>query len=121
MTLLQTTMEKLYFTNYEKPYKKIHTCIREHPQIPLNGKTQTLYRKLKDNYVRCTYQRTPLSKEGISMKRLFVECGICSKKAGSPTLCESCLHNRSAIEERDKIIETTVNKLNIINILLNEM
>jgi len=27
----------------------------------------------------------------------FKECKECSKKAGSPILCESCLHNRSLI------------------------
>ncbi len=28
----------------------------------------------------------------------FVECSVCAAKPGSPTLCDSCLKNRHAIE-----------------------
>lgn len=29
----------------------------------------------------------------------FMECGPCSAKPGSPKLCESCLHNRKAVDD----------------------
>ena len=33
------------------------------------------------------------------MNREFKECRDCAKKAGSPTLCEICLHNRKVVLE----------------------
>lgn len=35
----------------------------------------------------------------------FKECASCAKKAGSPTLCESCLHNRRVVNELQEEIE----------------
>jgi hypothetical protein len=35
----------------------------------------------------------------------FKECNICSKKSGSPLLCESCLNNRKVISDLKKTIE----------------
>lgn len=32
----------------------------------------------------------------------FKECESCSAKPGSPTLCESCLHNRTVISDLNK-------------------
>jgi uncharacterized membrane protein SirB2 len=32
-------------------------------------------------------------------KPKFMECVSCAAKPGSPTLCESCIHNRAAIEQ----------------------
>lgn len=29
----------------------------------------------------------------------FMECDTCREKAGTPTLCYGCLHNRSLIEK----------------------
>lgn len=29
----------------------------------------------------------------------FMECDTCRAKAGSPTLCQGCLHNRTLIEK----------------------
>jgi len=34
----------------------------------------------------------------------FKECAGCSAKPGSPTLCESCLHNRKIIERLNNLI-----------------
>jgi hypothetical protein len=38
----------------------------------------------------------------------FQECGVCRVKHGSPTLCESCFHNRGVIakviRERDGLL-----------------
>lgn len=37
-------------------------------------------------------------------KGKFMECDTCRKKAGSPVLCNGCLHNRSVIESpKDKV------------------
>ena len=33
------------------------------------------------------------------MELEFRECSVCASKPGSPTLCESCLSNRSTIEQ----------------------
>lgn len=35
--------------------------------------------------------------EGVRMNNDFVECAVCSRKPGSPVLCESCIANRNAI------------------------
>ena len=35
----------------------------------------------------------------------FMECSVCRSKLGSPVLCESCLHNRSAIASLQKYKE----------------
>lgn len=32
----------------------------------------------------------------------FLECDTCRAKAGSPTLCKGCLHNRTLIENLKK-------------------
>ena len=31
-------------------------------------------------------------------RNAFMECDTCRAKAGSPTLCNGCLHNRTALE-----------------------
>lgn len=36
----------------------------------------------------------------------FVECAACAAKPGSPELCASCLHNRTAISELTKATST---------------
>lgn len=35
----------------------------------------------------------------------FKECADCSAKPGSPTLCASCLQNRSAVSELTQLLE----------------
>lgn len=50
----------------------------------------------------------------------YRECDTCSKKPGSPTLCSGCLNNRSAIEQRDSIIDELINKMKIIDLLINK-
>ena len=34
----------------------------------------------------------------------FVECSTCQAKPGMPTLCGSCVHNRQAIGQLEKMI-----------------
>ena len=34
----------------------------------------------------------------------FQECAFCARKAGSPTLCPSCLNNRSIISSQQALI-----------------
>ena len=52
-------------------------------------------------------------KRGEAISLVFVECGTCRAKSGSPTLCPSCQHNRMIIDiltyqlvEIQKILET---------------
>ncbi len=35
----------------------------------------------------------------MSREAEFMECSVCAGKPGAPVLCESCLHNRSAINK----------------------
>ena len=53
------------------------------------------------------------------MENEFKECESCAKKPGSPTLCGSCLHNRSLVtklkQEKFKFEKT----LEIMKELLN--
>lgn len=37
--------------------------------------------------------------ETMSNESQFVECSLCKAKSGTPLLCESCLQNRTTIEE----------------------
>jgi len=49
----------------------------------------------------------------------FEECKTCSKKPGSPTLCDSCLHNRKEISELNQYVRHLDNKLDIIKRVLD--
>lgn len=51
----------------------------------------------------------------------YRECDTCSKKPGSPILCGGCLNNRSAIEQRDKIINEMYYKMQIIETLITKI
>ncbi len=53
--------------------------------------------------------------------RQFMECRECAEKPGSPTLCESCLNNRSAIDERDRIISLYKRALEILDLMKAEI
>jgi predicted nucleic-acid-binding Zn-ribbon protein len=35
----------------------------------------------------------------------FVECSVCAAKSGSPTLCDSCLANRSTISRLESMLK----------------
>ena len=35
----------------------------------------------------------------------FMECAVCAAKPGSPTLCASCLHNRTVISALNETID----------------
>ncbi len=50
--------------------------------------------------------------------RAFRECEICAAKPGSPTLCQSCLNNRSALEDRDVMIGDLRRKMEIISLVI---
>jgi hypothetical protein len=49
----------------------------------------------------------------------FQECKSCDKKPGSPTLCESCLNNRSLIHQLAIEIERLQRKLSVIDEILD--
>jgi hypothetical protein len=53
------------------------------------------------------------------MEQEFKECGVCIKKPGSPTLCESCLHNRKVVQELKDEKFKFEKTLEIIKELLN--
>lgn len=41
----------------------------------------------------------------MDQQHAFRECSACRSKAGTPLLCESCLHNRTAIESLQSKLE----------------
>ena len=43
----------------------------------------------------------------------FKECASCRAKPGSPTLCESCLHNRTTINVLNDLVENQTYDLNL--------
>lgn len=49
----------------------------------------------------------------------FHECKVCDDKPGSPDLCESCLHNRTVIEQQAKEIKKLRERLAVLKILIN--
>ena len=53
--------------------------------------------------------------------REFIPCEPCASKPGSPTLCESCLSNRAAIDQRDGIINRLQHGLRILKETLELM
>lgn len=40
----------------------------------------------------------------------FQECATCAAQPGSPTLCESCLHNRAALDARWHYAEEQIDR-----------
>jgi len=46
----------------------------------------------------------------ITIEDDYKECKICSDKPGSPTLCESCLHNRELVSKLKQEIEKLKNR-----------
>ena len=44
----------------------------------------------------------------------FKECAACAAKPGSPTFCESCLHNRTAINQLLSLVKISQEEMEML-------
>lgn len=51
----------------------------------------------------------------------YKECADCASKPGSPTLCESCLHNRRVVGELQREVRRLQERVRVIKLALAAM
>jgi len=49
----------------------------------------------------------------------YRECETCAAKPGSPELCRGCYQNRTAISQRDDLIDTLYKKIEAVSLIID--